>query len=244
MATSDTTVPLATRGRWLIAGAGVLLQLALGGVYAWSVFSKALQDPDSAFALTKAEAALPFSVTIGMIFLGTFIGGRVQDVKGPRIVALTGGVVYSLGVMLAGLSGGRDQYWLLILGYGVIAGFGLGLGYIVPGRHAPEVVPRQARAHHRHRRRRLRLRRRAHLAGGPATGRPLPRGAHPGVPLARRGVPGHGADRRVVLPQPAGRLPGAGLAAEDDRAGGQLRARLHAGRGAAHPAVVPARPRS
>lgn len=130
MTTSDTANP--TRGRWYIAAAGVLLQLALGAVYAWSVFSKALQKDDSAFALTKAQAALPFSVTIGMIFLGTYIGGRIQDVKGPRIVALTGGVVYSIGVLLAGLASGRDQFWLLVLGYGVIAGFGLGVGYIVP----------------------------------------------------------------------------------------------------------------
>jgi OFA family oxalate/formate antiporter-like MFS transporter len=130
MATTGTADP--RRGRWLIAVAGVLLQLALGAVYAWSVFSKALQDHQSAFALTKSEAALPFSVTIGMIFIGTFVGGRIQDVKGPRVVALTGGVVYAAGVLLAGLSAGRDQFWLLVLGYGVIAGFGLGLGYIVP----------------------------------------------------------------------------------------------------------------
>jgi MFS transporter, OFA family, oxalate/formate antiporter len=118
--------------RWAIAAAGVLLQLALGAVYAWSVFSKALQKDDSAFNLTKSEAALPFSVTIGMLFLGTYLGGRIQDKKGPRVVALTGGVVYSIGILLAGLSADRGQFWLLILGYGVIAGFGIGLGYIVP----------------------------------------------------------------------------------------------------------------
>src|SRR5919198_2684942 len=121
-----------TKGRWLLAGAAVLLQLALGAVYAWSVFSKALQSEDSAFALSKSEAALPFSVTIGMLFLGTYLGGRIQDQKGPRVVALTGGVVYSIGILLAGLASDRGQFWLLILGYGVIAGFGLGLGYIVP----------------------------------------------------------------------------------------------------------------
>ncbi len=120
-----------TRNRWWLAAAGVLLQLSLGAVYAWSVFSKALQK-DNAFHLTKAQAALPFSVTIGMLFLGAFVGGRVQDRRGPRVVALAGGVVYAIGVLLAGLSGGRGQLWLLILGYGVIAGFGLGLGYIVP----------------------------------------------------------------------------------------------------------------
>jgi predicted Kef-type K+ transport protein len=54
--------------RWALAAAGVLLQLALGAVYAWSVFSKALQKDESAFNLTKAEAAVPFSVTIGMLF--------------------------------------------------------------------------------------------------------------------------------------------------------------------------------
>jgi OFA family oxalate/formate antiporter-like MFS transporter len=132
MTATDTAVTNPTRGRWLIAAAGVLLQLALGAVYAWSVFAKALQNKESAFALTKAQAALPFSVTIGMIFLGTYIGGRIQDSKGPRIVALTGGVIYSVGVLLASLASGHSQLWLLILGYGVIAGFGLGLGYIVP----------------------------------------------------------------------------------------------------------------
>ena len=121
-----------TRGRWGLVVAAVLLQLALGAVYAWSVFSKALQASGSEFHLTKSEAALPFSVDIGMIFIGTFIGGRIQDRRGPRAVALTGGVIYSIGVLLAGLAGGQGQFWLLILGYGVIAGFGLGLAYIVP----------------------------------------------------------------------------------------------------------------
>lgn len=121
-----------TPGRWSIAAAAVLLQLALGAVYAWSTFSRALQSDASRFALTPSEAALPFSVTIAMIFLGSYIGGRIQDVKGPRIVALVGGAVYAAGILLAGLSSNGSQLWLLILGYGVIAGFGLGLGYIVP----------------------------------------------------------------------------------------------------------------
>ncbi|MBX6766772.1 MAG: MFS transporter, partial [Actinomadura rubrobrunea] len=75
-----------TRGRWWLVVAAVLLQLALGAVYAWSVFSKALQKDGNAFELSKAEAALPFSVTIAMIFVGTYLGGRVQDRRGPRVV--------------------------------------------------------------------------------------------------------------------------------------------------------------
>ncbi|MEN3360865.1 MAG: transporter, family, oxalate/formate antiporter [Mycobacteriales bacterium] len=120
-----------TRGRWGVAAAAVVFQLALGAVYAWSVFASELKK-HNAFALTKTEAALPFSVTIGMIFLGTYVGGRIQDKRGPRTVALTGGIVYSIGILLAATASNKDQLWLLILGYGVIAGFGLGLGYIVP----------------------------------------------------------------------------------------------------------------
>ena len=72
-----------TRGRWLLTGAAVLLQLALGAVYAWSVFSKAMQRDDTSFHLSKPEAALPFSIAIFMIFVGTYIGAAV-----PILVAL------------------------------------------------------------------------------------------------------------------------------------------------------------
>jgi OFA family oxalate/formate antiporter-like MFS transporter len=117
--------------RWLILVAGVLVQLAIGAVYAWSVFAKALQSPD-AFGWSKSQASTPFEVVIGMIFVGSFVGGRLQDRRGPRIVALTGGVIYGAGVILASFAGDRSSLWLLILGYGVIGGFGLGMVYIVP----------------------------------------------------------------------------------------------------------------
>jgi OFA family oxalate/formate antiporter-like MFS transporter len=120
-----------TRGRWWLVAAALLLQASTGAVYAWSVFSKALQK-DSAFGLSKPQATLPFTVTIGMIFLGTYIGGRIQDRKGPKLVALTGGVLYSLGIIAASFARDADRLWLLVLTYGVISGFGLGLAYIVP----------------------------------------------------------------------------------------------------------------
>jgi len=120
-----------TKGRWLLVGAALLLQFSIGAVYAWSVFSKALAAAPP-FELTKLQASLPFEVTIGMIFIGTYVGGRIQDRKGPRIVALVGGVIYGLGVILASFATSADQLWLLVLGYGVISGFGLGLAYIVP----------------------------------------------------------------------------------------------------------------
>src|SRR5919199_4182187 len=83
-----------TGGRWFIALAAVLVQLALGAVYAWSVFNKPLQTE---FGWSKSEAVLPFEVAIGVIFIGTFVGGRIQDRIGPLTVALAGVVSYSVG---------------------------------------------------------------------------------------------------------------------------------------------------
>ncbi|WP_241384107.1 L-lactate MFS transporter [Rhodococcus sp. CH91] len=117
--------------RWLLVAGALLLQFSIGAVYAWSVFGGALESADS-WQLGKVQASLPFTVTIGMIFLGTYAGGRLQDLKGPRLVALVGGVIYALGILLASFTDGSDDYWLLILGYGVISGFGLGFAYIVP----------------------------------------------------------------------------------------------------------------
>jgi OFA family oxalate/formate antiporter-like MFS transporter len=121
-------------GRWLLVAAGLLLQFSIGAVYAWSVFQSALADEKAApdWALSKVESSLPFTVTIAMIFVGTYIGGRIQDKRGPRVVALAGGVIYAVGIILAAFTRGADQLWLLIAGYGVISGFGLGVAYIVP----------------------------------------------------------------------------------------------------------------
>lgn len=120
-----------TKNRWLILVGGLLVQLALGGVYAWSTFAKALQA-DGPFELSYLTAAIPFECAIGMIFVGATIGGRIQDKRGPRVVGLAGVVLYSLGIILASFARGADDLWLLIVGYGLIGGFGLGLAYIVP----------------------------------------------------------------------------------------------------------------
>jgi MFS transporter, OFA family, oxalate/formate antiporter len=123
--------PGSTRGRWGLVAAALLLQFAIGAVYAWSVFSSALQTAEP-FMLSKARASVPFEVTIGMIFIGTYVGGRIQDRRGPRLVALVGGVLYGLGILLASTVRSKDDFVTLVIGYGVISGFGLGLAYIVP----------------------------------------------------------------------------------------------------------------
>src|SRR3954470_14364692 len=115
--------------RWWLVAAAVLVQLALGAVYAWSVFNKPLQGQ---FGWSKTEAVLPFEVAIGTIFIGSLVGGRIQDRRGPRVVALAGGILYSIGIMAASLVSDSDQLWLLVLTYGVLGGIGLGAAYITP----------------------------------------------------------------------------------------------------------------
>ena len=101
MSSASTTASTAnpTRGRWGLVVAALLMQLSLGAVYAWSAFSSALQKAE-AFKLTKPEATLPFEVAIGMIFIGTYLGGRIQDRRGPKTVAMIGAAIYGVGVIV------------------------------------------------------------------------------------------------------------------------------------------------
>jgi OFA family oxalate/formate antiporter-like MFS transporter len=115
-----------TNNRWLIAIAGVFLQIALGAVYAWSVFRVPLAKQ---FGWSISEVTLTFTISIFVLGFAAFFGGLWLNRKGPRVVALTGGALYGLGVFLASFSHGL---WWLYLSYGVIGGIGLGLGYIVP----------------------------------------------------------------------------------------------------------------
>lgn len=113
--------------RWAITAAGVLMQMALGAVYAWSVFRVPLARQ---FHWSISQVTLTFTISIFVLGVSAFFGGLWLNRSGPRVVALTGGFLYGLGVFLASLSAGR--LWWLYLSYGVIGGVGLGFGYIVP----------------------------------------------------------------------------------------------------------------
>src|SRR5438876_3900001 len=115
-----------TNNRWVIAIAGVVLQIALGAVYAWSFFRVPLAKQ---FGWSISEVTLTFTISIFVLGFAAFFGGLWLNRKGPRVVALTGGTLYGLGVFLASFS---HNLWWLYLSYGVIGGIGLGLGYIVP----------------------------------------------------------------------------------------------------------------
>jgi MFS transporter, OFA family, oxalate/formate antiporter len=113
--------------RWGIAAAGFVMQMALGAVYAWSVFRIPLAKQ---FHWTISEVTLTFTISIFVLGVASFFGGLWLNKQGPRIVALTGGFLYGAGVFLASLSGGK--LWLLYFTYGVIGGIGVGFSYIVP----------------------------------------------------------------------------------------------------------------
>jgi MFS transporter, OFA family, oxalate/formate antiporter len=113
--------------RWVIAIAGGFLQIALGAVYAWSVFRIPLSKQ---FGWSISEVTFTFTISIFVLGFAAFFGGLWMNRKGPRIVALTAATLYGLGVFLASFS--ANKLWWLYFSYGFIGGLGLGLGYIVP----------------------------------------------------------------------------------------------------------------
>lgn len=113
--------------RWGIALAAILLQMALGAVYAWSVFRVPLAKQ---FHWTISQVTLTFTIAIFVLGFAAFFGGLWVSSSGPRVVAMTGGALYGIGIFLASFS--SLGIWWLYLSYGVIGGAGLGFGYIVP----------------------------------------------------------------------------------------------------------------
>jgi OFA family oxalate/formate antiporter-like MFS transporter len=103
------------------------MQLALGAVYAWSVFKIPLSK---AFGWSGTDVTWAFSLAILVLGFAAFMGGLWMRRVGPRIVGITAGICYGLGVGLSSQSNGN--IWILWLCYGILGGLGLGLGYIVP----------------------------------------------------------------------------------------------------------------
>jgi OFA family oxalate/formate antiporter-like MFS transporter len=116
-----------TTNRWAIAVAGVIMQIALGAVYAWSVFRIPLTK---SFGWTISQVTFAFTLAILMLGFAAFAGGLWMRRSGPRRVAIAAGIFYGVGVFLASFSAHRLGW--LYFSYGFLGGIGLGLGYIVP----------------------------------------------------------------------------------------------------------------
>jgi len=113
--------------RWLIAAAGVVMQVALGAVYAWSVFRIPLTKQ---YGYTVSQVTLVFEIAILTLGFAAFAGGLWMKRAGPRVVGIAAGVCYGLGTILAGQWAGNLM--LFTIAYGILGGTGLGLGYIIP----------------------------------------------------------------------------------------------------------------
>src|SRR5512144_2651229 len=118
------------RRGWVVTLAGMGLNLALGILYAWSIFSKQLVESveKGGFGWTKTQATLPYIVAIACFAVMMVPAGRLQDRLGPRIVASAGGILTGLGLVVASFAS-PGSVLLAVLGFGALAGTGIGLGY-------------------------------------------------------------------------------------------------------------------
>ncbi len=108
---------------WTVTCAAIGINLALGILYSWSVISKAIPAD---WGWTEAQKSLPYAVACLVFSLMMVPAGRLQDKIGPRVVASIGGVLVGIGMILASTSTGL---MIFILGFGVLAGTGIGFGY-------------------------------------------------------------------------------------------------------------------
>lgn len=110
----------------VVVGA-VLIQLCLGAIYAWSVFTKPLVEA----GWSKAQTQGVFAAGLATFAIIMVIAGRIMPKLGPRVVAMAGGVVLGVGYFLAGIIGGTSFPAIFIL-IGIVGGAGIGLAYVVP----------------------------------------------------------------------------------------------------------------
>jgi OFA family oxalate/formate antiporter-like MFS transporter len=121
-----------TMNRWVVVAGGILVQLCLGAIYAWSAFTRRLTlEP---FEFSAAQTQIVFAVGLACFATSmALVAGRWQARVGPRRVALTGGLVLGLGYLLAGFApNGPGAFWVILLGVGVLGGCGIGLAYVCP----------------------------------------------------------------------------------------------------------------
>ncbi len=116
---------------WSVVLAGTGINLALGVLYTWSIFKGAIGDsikqggPD-AFQWDLASINDPYAVCCLMFAFSMILAGKCQDRIGPRMTAMIGGLLVGAGFILLSQT---TNYWLWVVGFGVLAGMGFGFGY-------------------------------------------------------------------------------------------------------------------
>ena len=87
--------------RWLVVVGAVLIQVALGAIYAWSVFTQRLTDPSGDYAFSASQTAWVFSAGLATFALVMVLAGRWQARTGPRLMTVLGGLLLGLGFVLS-----------------------------------------------------------------------------------------------------------------------------------------------
>src|SRR5262245_53212016 len=123
--------------RWRIPPASIAIHLCIGSAYAWSIFNPALVKvrgvvTSAADDWTLQQVVWIFTVAIVFLGLSAAVAGKWLERVGPRTVGIVAALCWSGGFLLGSLAIWLHQLWLLYLGYGVIGGCGLGLGYVSP----------------------------------------------------------------------------------------------------------------
>ena len=121
-----------TYHRWIPVIACIAIQLCLGTAYIWSVFQSYLiigkSTPNALFNWPATHGTLAYALLLGVLTIGSTIGGRIQDKLKPRPVIIAAGIVLGLGFFLVQFTTEATP-WVLWLTYGVIGGFGMGMAY-------------------------------------------------------------------------------------------------------------------
>ena len=123
--------------RWLVPPAALCIHLCIGQAYAFSVFNLPLtrllgisQSAPGDWKLT--DVGWIFSIAIVFLGASAALFGRWVEEGGPRRAMFTAGLCFGLGFVVSAVGVNLHQLWLVFLGYGVLGGAGLGLGYISP----------------------------------------------------------------------------------------------------------------
>ncbi len=127
----DKSASIARPGysRWLIPPAALCVHLSIGQVYAFSVFKTSLVDH---FDASQTAVAAIFSISIVMLGLSAAVLGTWVERVGPRKAMFTAALCWSSGFLIGSLGIAMSSLPVLYLGYGVLGGIGLGIGYISP----------------------------------------------------------------------------------------------------------------
>ena len=118
--------------RWFVVVGAILIQLCLGAIYAWSVFTPKLTAAveSGGYGFTAKQAGWVFSAGLASFAIVMVLAGRLQAAIGPRPLAIAGGVVLGVGYILGGFFGSSFVAQLVCIG--LIGGAGIGLAYVVP----------------------------------------------------------------------------------------------------------------